>query len=82
MHGSDLLDIVGGGEVGKVVGVLNKTGFMAELKDMATKREKFSHYFFLHVLVEAINTLPETTHSRLHNLTQQSAHCQAISVFT
>ena len=69
MPRSDLLDIVG---------VVNNTGSMAELKDMATKREKFSHYFFLHVLVEAINTLPETTRSRLHNLSQQSAHCQVL----
>lgn len=75
MPGFDLLDIVGGPV--KVVGVVNRTGSMEDIEDMATKRDK-SHYFFLHVLVEAINTLPEKTRTRAHNLALQSAHCKVL----
>lgn len=74
--GFNLTEIVGGPI--KVVGIVNRTGSVGELEDMAAKTEKFSRYFFLHILVEAINRLPVTMRTRRNNLTLQILHCKVL----
>ena len=67
LPGFNLMEI-GGGPI-KVIAVVNKTGSVVELEDMAARRERISRYFFLHILVEAINKLSIMSRTRINNLT-------------
>ena len=67
LPGFNLMEI-GGGPI-KVIAVVNKTGSVVELEDMAARRERISQYFFLHILVEAINKLSIMSRTRINNLT-------------
>ena len=76
MPGFNLTEIAGGPI--KVVGVVNKTACVEDLEAMASRRDEFARYFFLHVITEAINNLPDTTRTRRNNLTLQTAHCKVL----
>lgn len=76
MPGFNLTDIVGGPI--KVVGIVNKTGCVEQLEDMTARRNTFARYFFLRVLVEAINGLPVTTRTRRNNLSLQASQCKVL----
>lgn len=57
-----------------------RIGSVEELEEIAMRREMFARYFFQRVLVEAIIALQETTRTRRHNLTLQSAHCKIFNL--
>jgi len=64
--GFNLVEIAGGPV--KVVCIVNRTGSVEQLKEMEGKRDNIARYFFLHVLVQAIDNLPVTTRTRSNNL--------------
>ena len=61
-----------------MVGIVNKTGSVADLEDMMARGKRLQNTFFLDVLVGAINRLPVTTRTRRNNLTQQIARCKLL----
>lgn len=73
--GFNFVDIVGGPL--RVVGIVNKSGSLEQLEEFTEKRsrDKISRYFFIHVLIPALNRLPSTTRTRRHNLSLCSVHC-------
>ena len=64
--GFNFTDISGGAL--RVLGIVNKSGSLQELEEIAEKKEKFANYFFREVLMKAIGKLPATTRTRKHNL--------------